>query len=292
MNTRRAQFKDWRVRRALALMFDFEWTNKNLFSGAYKRTLSYFANSEMAATGLPEGEELKLLERFRGRIPETVFKEPYTLPVYAGDGNIREGARAALALLKQAGLEFKGSELVGKDGRPLRFEILSGSPAFERIYLPYVANLKRIGVHAELRLVDPVQYQKRIESFDFDMFTGGWGQSESPGNEQRNYFSSKAADTQGSSNTIGVKDPVVDEIIDLIINAPDRVQLVARCKALDRVLLHHHFVVPSWHVAVDRLIYWDKFGVSPPHRRGTSWITWWYDQGKAERLKGRIRSQT
>ncbi len=292
MNTRRAQFKDWRVRRALALMFDFEWTNKNLFFGQYKRTHSYFANSEMAATGLPEGAELAILERFRGRVPDGVFKEPYALPVYAGDGNIRDGARAALALLKQAGLDFKGSDLADKDGKPFRFEILSGSPAFERVYLPYIANLKRIGIVAELRLVDPVQYQKRVESFDFDMITDGFGQSESPGNEQRNFWSASAADTPGSRNTIGIKDAAIDALVDLVINAPDREQLVARCKALDRVLLHHHFVVPSWHLASDRLIYWDKFGVSPPHRRGTSWITWWYDAGKAERLKGRIRSQT
>ncbi len=292
MNTRRAQFKDWRVRRALALMFDFEWTNKNLFHGAYKRTTSFFANSEMAATGLPEGEELKLLERFKGRVPDPVFKDPYTLPVYAGDGNIREGARPALALFKQAGWEFKGSDLADKEGKPFRFEILTGSPTFERVYLPYIANLKRVGVVAELRLVDPVQYQKRVENFDFDMITDGFGQSESPGNEQRSFWSTKAADTVGSRNTIGIKDPAVDDLIDLIINAPDREQLVLRCKALDRVLLHQHFVVPSWHVASDRMIYWDKFGVSQPHRRGTSWINWWYDAGKAERLKGRIRSQT
>lgn len=292
MNTRRGQFADWRVRRALTLMFDFEWTNKNLFYGQYKRTTSFFANSEMAATGLPEGDELKILERFKGRIPESVFKEPYTLPVYAGDGNIREGARQALALLKQAGWEFKGSELVDKAGKTLRFEILTGSATFERVYLPFIANLKRIGVAAELRLVDPVQYQKRVEKFDFDMITDGFGQSESPGNEQRSFWSGRAADTEGSNNTIGIKDAAIDEIIDLIINAPDREQLVARCKALDRILLHHHFVVPSWHLATDRMIYWDKFGVSPPHRRGTSWLTWWYDAGKAERLKGRIRSQT
>ena len=291
MNTRRGQFQDWRVRRALALMFDFEWTNKNLFFGQYKRTASYFANSEMAATGLPEGAELAILERFKGRIPESVFKEPYTLPVYR-DGNIREGARAAIALLRQAGWTFKGAELADKDGKPLRFEVLTGSPTFERVYLPYIANLKRIGVSAELRLVDPVQYQKRVENFDFDMITDVFGQSESPGNEQRSFWSARAADTNGSRNTIGIKEKAIDEIVDLIINAPDREQLVARCKALDRVLLHHHFVVPSWHLAVDRLIYWDKFGVSPPHRRGTSWVTWWYDAGKAERLKGRIRSQT
>src|SRR5262249_43916184 len=155
-------------------------------------------------------------------------------------------------------------------GEAFRFEILSGSPLFERVYLPYVANLKRIGIEAEMRLVDPTQYQKRVEKFDFDMITDVFAQSESPGNEQRIMWSSRAADTDGSQNTIGVKDPVVDEIVDLIINAPDREQLVTRCKALDRVLLHHHFVVPSWHLATDRMIYWDKFGVSPPHRRGLS----------------------
>ncbi|HEY7608083.1 MAG TPA: extracellular solute-binding protein, partial [Alphaproteobacteria bacterium] len=212
MNTRRGQFKDWRVRRALALMFDFEWTNKNLFYGQYKRTTSYFANSEMAATGLPEGEELKILERFNGRVPDSVFKEPYTLPVYAGDGNIREGARQALAIFKDAGWTFKGSELADKAGKPFRFEILTGSPAFERVYLPYIANLKRIGIGAELRLVDPVQYQKRVEKFDFDMITDGFGQSESPGNEQRSFWSSTAADTDGSNNTIGIKDKAIDEL--------------------------------------------------------------------------------
>jgi microcin C transport system substrate-binding protein len=291
MNTRRPLFNDWRVRRALALMFDFEWTNKNLFYGQYKRTTSYFANSEMAATGLPEGDELKILEAFKGRVPDSVFKEFFTLPVYSGDGNIREGARAALDLFKQTGWEFKGNDLVDATGRPFRFEIITGSPTFERVYLPYIRNLKRIGVNVELRLIDPVQYQKRVEKFDFDMITDGFGQSESPGNEQRSFWSSKAADTEGSNNTIGVKDKAVDELVDLIINAPDRVQLVARCKALDRVLLHHHFVVPSWHLASDRMLYWDKFGVSPPHRRGTSWVNWWLDPAKAARLKGRIRSE-
>jgi microcin C transport system substrate-binding protein len=273
-------------------LFDFEWTNKNLFYGQYVRCKSYFSNSEMAATGLPEGDELKVLERFRGRVPESVFKEPYALPVYAGDGNIREGARQALALLKEAGWEFKGNELADAKGQPLRFEIITASPTFERIYLPYISNLKRIGVAVELRLIDPVQYQKRFEKFDFDMTTGGWGQSESPGNEQRSNWSSAAADTEGSNNTIGIKDKAIDELVDLIINAPDRVQLVARCKALDRVLLHHHLVVPSWYLDKDRLAYWDKFGYPPPHRRGTSTGLWWYDPAKAARLKGRIRSET
>lgn len=292
MNTRREQFKDWRVRRALTLMFDFEWTNKTLFFGQYVRSKSFFANSEMAATGLPEGIELKVLEPFKGRVPATVFTEPYTLPVYSGDGNIREGVRPALALFKQAGWDFKGNDLVDKSGKQLQFEIITASPQFERIYLPYIRNLARIGIKVELRTIDPVQYQKRAENYDFDMITDGFGQSESPGNEQRRYWSSSAADTPGSDNTIGIKDKAIDELIELIIQAPDREQLVARCKALDRVLLHHHFVVPSWHSPVDRLVYWDKFGTSPAHRRGTSPLTWWYDAAKAERLKGKIRSQS
>jgi len=291
MNTRRPLFKDWRVRRALALMLDFEWSNKNLFYGQYKRSASYFSNSEMAATGLPESDELKVLEPFRGRVPDSVFKEPYTLPVYPGDGNIREGARQALALLKEAGWDFKGNDLVDKDGKAFRFEIITESPQFERIFLPYTRNLARIGIKAELRIIDPVQYQKRVEGFDFDMISDGFGQSESPGNEQRNYWSTAAADTTGSNNVVGIKDKAIDELVDLIINAPDREALVTRCKALDRVLLHHHFVVPCWHLASDRLLYWDKFGVAPPHRRGTTPSIWWYDSAKAERLKGRIRSQ-
>jgi microcin C transport system substrate-binding protein len=292
MNTRRPQFKDWRLRRAVALVYDFEWANKNLFFGQYTRANSYFSNSEMAATGLPQGAELAILERFKGRVPETVFTQPYTLPVYSGDGNVREGARHALALLKEAGYEFKGGDLVeAKTGQPVRFEILSASPQFDRIFQPFVQNLKRIGITATARLIDPVQYQKRIEKFDFDMIMGGWGQSESPGNEQRSYWSSAAADTEGSRNTIGVKDKAIDELVDLVINATDREALVAACKALDRVLLHHHFVVPAWYLGRDRVLWWDKFDLPPPHRRGTSWLTWWYDAGKASRLKGRIRSQ-
>jgi hypothetical protein len=214
MNTRRPPFKDWRVRRALALMLDFEWSNKNLFYGQYKRSASYFSNSEMAATGLPEGDELKVLEPFRGRVPDSVFKEPYTLPVYPGDGNIREGARQALALLKEAGWDFKGNDLVDKDGKAFRFEIITESPQFERIFLPYTRNLARIGIKAELRIIDPVQYQKRVEGFDFDMISDGFGQSESPGNEQRNYWSAAAADTAGSNNVVGIKDKAIDELVD------------------------------------------------------------------------------
>jgi len=291
-NARRPQFADWRVRRALAHLFDFEWTNKNLFFGQYLRCKSYFANSELASEGMPAGDELAVLERFRGRIPDTVFKEPYTPPAYAGDGNIRDGLRAALAQLKEAGWEFKdGRMLELKSGRALRVEALFQSQSIERVVLPLAQNLKRIGIPMELRLVDPAQYEKRIEKFDYDLIIQEWLQSESPGNEQRSMWSSAAAGTDGSQNYIGVNDKAIDELIDLVIAAPDRPQLVARVKALDRVLLHHHFVVPGWYTADDRILYWDKFGLPEPHKRGTSFRHWWYDAAKAQRLKGHIRSQ-
>jgi microcin C transport system substrate-binding protein len=289
-NTRRPNFTDSRVRRALAYVFDFEWSNKNLFYGQYVRTKSYFANSEMAATGLPEGAELKVLEPFKGRVPDSVFKEPYTVPTYTGDGNIRDGLRQALALLKEAGWEFKDGRMM-KGANAMRIEAMLDSQTWERVFLPYAQNLKRLGIVMDVRLVDPTQYQKRIDQFDFDVIMASWGQSESPGNEQRDMWSSAAADTTGSSNFVGVKDKAIDELIELVIAAPDREQLVARTKALDRVLLHHHFVVPCWHIAYDRILYWDKFGVPEPHRRGTSTRYWWLDAAKAQRLKGKVRSQ-
>ncbi len=290
-NTRRPQFRDWRLRRALAHVFDFEWTNRNIFFGQYVRTKSFFANSEMAATGLPEGEERKVLEPLRGRIPDTVFKEPYDVPRFDGEGNIRDGMREGLALLKAAGWEIRDFKLVhAQSGEPLRFELMTSSPQFERIFLPYIRNLKRIGIDARMRLVDPSQYVKRIQKFDFDIIMAGWGQSESPGNEQRDYWGSAAAATDASTNYSGIADKALDELIELVIAAPDRDSLVARTKALDRVLLHQHFVVPAWHINTDRILWWDKFGAPPPTRRGTSVITWWFDPARAERLKGRIRS--
>lgn len=289
-NTRRPNFADWRVRRALAFVFDFEWSNKNLFYGQYVRTKSYWANSELGASGLPQGDELKVLEPFKGRVPDSVFKEPYTVPEFSGDGNIREGLRQALALLKEAGWEFKDGRLM-KGATAMRMEAMIDSQTFERVFLPYAQNLKRLGITMDVRLVDATQYQKRIDKFDFDVIMGSWGQSESPGNEQRGMWGSKAADLEGSQNYIGIKDKAIDELIELVIAAPDREQLVARTRALDRVLLHHHFVVPCWHINVDRILYWDKFGLPEPHKRGTSTRYWWFDPAKAARLKGKIRSQ-
>jgi microcin C transport system substrate-binding protein len=281
-NTRREFFRDPRVREALGYAFDFQWTNKNLFYGQYVRTESYFSNSELAATGLPTGEELKILEKYRGRIPDRVFTEVFKTPVYDGTGEIRPGLRKAFALLKQAGWEIKNKLLVDpKTGRPLEFEFLLVQPEFERIVLPFVQNLEKLGVKARARVVDPAQYQNRINDFDFDMTVGGWGQSLSPGNEQRDFWSSAAAKEPGSRNTVGIMDPVIDELVDLIIAAPDRESLVVRTRALDRVLLWHFYVVPNWHIPYDRFVYWDKFGIpATVPLQGTDFSSWWIDKRK------------
>ncbi len=295
MNTRRDVFKDWRVRRALAYAFDFEWTNPRLFFDQYTRTESFFSNSELAATGLPEGEELEILERYRGRVPEAVFTTPYEAPKTDGTGWPRDNLRRAFALLDEAGWEVRDMKLVNREtGKPMTFEILLVSPTFERIMLPFQRNLARLGIEARIRLVDSSQYINRLRSFDFDMFMSGWGQSESPGNEQRNYWSSAAADSPGARNYVGIQDPVIDELIELVITAPSRESLVARTRALDRVLLHNHFVIPAWHLSMDRLAFWDKFDRPPDGNAkiGTSLSWWWFDPVRAERLEQRLTDES
>ena len=236
-NLRRPLFQDPRVREALAYAFDFEWSNKNLFYGAYKRTRSYFDNSELAATGVPQGEELKILEKYRGQIPDQVFTTEYDPPKYDGSGNIRDGVRAALKLLKEAGWTFKGEKLVNDEtGQPFEFEILLDNPQFERIVLPFAKNLERMGITARVRTIDNAQYQKRMETFDYDMAVVAFGESLSPGNEQRDDWGSQSADEQGSRNLMGIKSKVVDELIEELVRAPDRASLVAHTHALDRVL--------------------------------------------------------
>jgi microcin C transport system substrate-binding protein len=245
MNTRRDIFKDRRVRKALAYGFDFEWSNKNLFYGQYARTRSYFDNSELAATGVPEGDELKLLEPYRGRIPDEVFSQEYNPPKNDGSGNVRRNLRIGSKLLNEAGWRIKGNKRVHeKTGKPLEFEILLVSPLFERIVLPFAKNLEKLGVAVRVRTVDPSQYRRRIDTFDFDVIVGGAGQSLSPGNEQRSYWGSAAAGIEGGRNTIGIKDPVIDELIEKVIAASDRKALVASVKALDRVLQWGHWVIP------------------------------------------------
>jgi len=278
-NLRRPLFQDPRVREALAYGFDFEWSNKELFYGAYQRTRSYLDNSELAATGVPQGEELQILGKFRGQIPDKVFTTEYDPPKYDGSGNIRDGLRAALKLLKEAGWTFKGEKLVNDEtGQPFEFEILLDNPQFERIVLPFTKNLERMGITARVRTVDPAQYEKRMETFDYDMAVVGFGQSLSPGNEQRDYWGSQAADEEGSRNLLGIKNKVIDELIEELIRSPDRPSLVAHTRALDRVLQYGYYVIPNFHLSAFRVAYWDKFrrpAISPKYAVGLD--TWWID---------------
>jgi microcin C transport system substrate-binding protein len=295
-NLRRPLFQDPRVRQALAYAFDFEWSNKNLFYGLYTRTRSYFDNSELAATGLPEGEELKILDKFRGKIPDEVFTKEYDPPKYDGSGNIRDGLRAALKLLKEAGWTFKGEKLVNDEtGQPFEFEILLDDPLYERIALPFTKNLERMGITARVRTVDVAQYEKRMETFDFDTAVAVLPQSLSPGNEQREFFGSKAADEPGSRNLFGIKSPVIDELIEELINSPDRSSLVAHTRALDRVLQHGYYVIPQFHLGAFWVAYWDKFRrpeTAPKYGLGID--TWWVDpkaEQSVEAKKGEVGKQ-
>ena len=292
-NTRRKVFDDPRVREALGYAFDFGWTNKNLFFSQYTRSQSFFSNSELAASGLPEGEELDTLESFRGRIPEEVFTTAYQAPATDGSGWPRANLRKAFALLEEAGWKVRDQKLVNEQtGEQMRFEILLVQKGIERIVLPFVRNLQRLGIEASVRLVDSSQYINRLRSFDFDMILIGIGQSESPGNEQRFYWSSAAADSPAAQNYAGIKDPVVDELIELIITAPTRESLVARTRALDRVLLNGHYVIPNWHRKTDNILSWNKFSrpsITPD--QGTLTRYWWLDEAKAQALAQRRSRQ-
>ena len=286
-NTRNPLFADWRVRRALAYAFDFEWTNRNLFFGQYRRTRSFFDNSELASRpGRPRGAVLALLQelkrRYPGAVPDRVFTTPYTLPVYK-DSNIRPGLREAFRLLKEAGWVVRDFRLVNaKTGRPFRFTVLLRSPAFERIALPVRRNLKRLGIDMRIRLVDFSQYVNRVRKFDFDVVVLGWGQSLSPGNEQRGFWTTAAAKRPASNNWSGLQNRAVDDLVEQLIAAPDRKQLVLRTRALDRLLLSLHLGIPNWHTPFERIVFWDKFGYpDKPTISGTDIMTWWFDPAKA-----------
>ena len=287
-NTRRAKFADRRVRHALAHAFDFEWSNANLFYGQYTRTKSFFSNTELASSGLPQGRELEILEPYRDRIPAEVFTTVYEPPSNAGSGNIRRNLRTAKGMLQQAGWVIRDGALVhAETGETMEIEFLLVAPAFERIVGPVVKNMERLGISARIRLVDPAQYQNRIDEFDFDIVVSTRGQSLSPGNEQRNYWTTASADVRGSGNLAAVRDPVVDELVGLLIRAPDRDTLVATTRALDRVLLWGHYVIPQWHIRSFRLVYWNKFGrpgIRPKYGLGFP-ATWWIDREKAARLE-------
>jgi microcin C transport system substrate-binding protein len=287
-NTRRPIFQDRRVRQALGYAFDFEWSNKALFYGQYTRTKSYFSNTELASRDLPEGEEVETLERFRGKIPDEVFTTVFAVPTTDGSGNVRDNLLKGRALLVEAGWVVRDRELVKVDtGEPFGFEILLYNPQFERLCQAFVQNLKRLGIVARIRTVDVSQYQNRLNDFDFDMFVGGFGESLSPGNEQREFWGSAAADTPGSRNVIGIKDPTVDALVDLVISAKSRESLIARTRALDRVLLWGFYVIPQYHIQAWRVAYWDKFGhPAKPPKYDLGLDGWWIDAAKAAALKG------
>ena len=290
-NTRRAKFADRRLRQALGFAFDFEWTNENLFYGAYTRTASYFSNSELASSGLPGPDELALLEPFRDQLPPEVFSEVYETPETDGSGNPRRNLRTAIKLLAEAGWTIQDTKLVGPDGEALEIEILILSPMFERVIAPFIKNLEKLGVTAKIRLVDSSQYQLRLDDFDFDMIVLSVGQSLSPGNEQNNYWTTVSADTPGSRNFAGIKDPVVDALIETLIAAPDREGLIAATRALDRVLLWGHYVIPHWHIQHFRVAYWNKFvrpAITPKY--GLGFDGWWIDSALAASLDDRESS--
>jgi microcin C transport system substrate-binding protein len=285
VNLRRPLFQDARVRRALNEVFDFEWMNANLFYGAYTRTSSFFSNSEFASSGLPSGAELAVLEAFRGRIPAEVFTSEFRMPVTDGSGNNREGLRRALGLLQEAGWRVQDRRLVNPRGQRFEFEILLQGATFERIALPYVQALERLGMQVRVRTVDPAQYQTRIDAFDFDMTVDSMGQSLSPGNEQRDYWTCAKANENGSQNVMGLCNPAVDELVELVVNAPDRESLVARTRALDRVLLWNHLAIPQWHSRSFRIAWWDKFGRPARNPRlGLGLDSWWVDEARERAL--------
>ncbi|MHA1165707.1 MAG: extracellular solute-binding protein, partial [Alphaproteobacteria bacterium] len=287
INVRRKKFADPRVRKALDHAFDFEWTNKNQFYGLYKRTNSFFENSDMKASGPPGKAELALLEPYRDTLPKEVFEGPYTSPVSNGSGQDRTLLRAASKLLKQAGWTIKNGQRVNGQGEKFELEFLIFSPTFERIIAPFVKNLKILGINARIRLVDPSQYQARLKTFDFDIITQRYVLRVTPGIEIRSYWGSKSADTPGSFNLSGIKDPVIDALIEKVIAAKSRKQLVTATRAIDRVLRARHYWVPHWYKAAHNLAFWDKFSrprIKPLYGRGVI-ETWWYDGAKAAKLE-------
>lgn len=276
-NIRKPHLQDVRIREALALLFDFEWTNRQLFNGAYTRTRSYFDNSELASSGLPSEKELNILEPLRGQIPEDVFDEPFTLQQTNADGMIREQQRRAYELLTAAGWKIENDRMVDATGKPVKLEFLLVQADFERVLLPYKRNLAGLGIDLEIRRVDVSQYINRLRSRDYDMIVSGFGQSSSPGNEQREYWHSASADNPGSRNFIGLKDPAIDALVENLIAADSREELITSTRALDRVLLWGHYVIPNWHIKTWRVAYWNHLAhpeITPRYDIGL--MTWWH----------------
>lgn len=286
-NIRKDKFKDRRVREALGYCFDFEYSNKNLFYDQYTRTTSYYANSDFESTGLPSPEELEILNQYKGKIPDEVFTKVYSVPTTDGSGNNRAQLQHAMGLLTEAGWVIQDTKLVhGETGEPMKIEFLIDSASWERIIDPIKQNLERIGVETTTRTVERSQYVNRREKFEFDVIMHVFPQSHSPGNEQRDFWGSKSAEESGGRNVIGIQDPVIDDLIERLIAAPSREQLIVTTRALDRVLLWNHYVIPAWHIDSDRVLWWDKFGrpeIKPRFGIGTT--TWWYDEDKAQLIQ-------
>ena len=290
LNLRRPQFEDRRVRQAFNLAFDFELANKNLFYGQYARVGSYFQGSELAAPQEPpQGRELEILNEVKDGVPQEVFTEVHRNPVNANPDDMRGNLRNAVELLKQAGWEVKNGVITNvKTGQPMKVEFLLVSPLFERIVQPYLRNLERLGIKGTIRMVDSAQYTRRLNVFDYDIVVGNFAQSESLGNEQRDFWGSEAADREGSTNLIGVKSGAIDKLIDHVIFAKDRAELVAATRALDRVLQWNELVVPQWFSPNVRIAHWNRYGqpeVLPGLTPGFLQV-WWYDQTLAARLPG------
>jgi microcin C transport system substrate-binding protein len=290
-NVRRDKFKDARVRRAFNFAFDFEEMNKQVFFGQYKRISSYFEGTELASTSLPEGKELAILETVRDKVPADLFTKPYTNPVGGNQQANRNNLRDALALFREAGYEIQNTKLVNaKTGEVFTFEFLVDDPATERFVLFYKPSLERLGMTVNVRVVDSAQYENRLRQWDFDIIVASWGESLSPGNEQRDFWSSGAADRPGSRNLVGIKNPAVDALIERVIFSKDRDDLVAATKALDRVLLWNFYVVPQWTYGKQRTARWDRFGHPenmPKYGAAAFPNVWWWDAEKAAKVPQR-----
>jgi microcin C transport system substrate-binding protein len=292
LNTRRPQFQDRRVREALTFAFDFESMNRTLFYGLYSRTTSYFQGGELASGGLPQGLELEILETVRDEVPEEVFTQEFTLPVFDTPQALRQNLRRASQLLAEAGWKVQGGRLVNERGEQMRIEFLGRDPTDERVNGPFIDNLRRLGIDATLRIVDVTQYINRVRSFDYDVVTSVLMQSQSPGNEQREFWSSQAADMQGSRNVAGIRDKAVDTLIDRVIFAKNREELVAATHALDRVLLWGFYLVPQWHNPEAWVAYWNKFGI-PEHQpsyAGFDLESWWIHEHRESEIERSIEA--
>jgi microcin C transport system substrate-binding protein len=279
MNTRKAIFHDRRVRQALGLALDFEWTNKSLFFDQYTRANSFFSNSYLAATGLPSELELQYLQGFKKDLPTEIFTTPLTPPDTNGQGGLRANLQQAKRLLAEAGWTAKDGNLKDKEGNPFRFEILLVSSAFERVIAPFANNLQKLGIQVDYRTIDPALYADRLQNFDFDMIVHTYGQSLSPGNEQRNFWHSESAKTKGSQNLAGVSAPVTDFLVEKVIYASNQEELTAACKALDRVLWYEYYLIPNWYMNGYRLAYYNKFSqpdnIPKYYNHFQILLTWW-----------------